>query len=301
MCQVCGCSANRDHEHDHHLDHDHHHGQGHTHGHEHHHGHHHDHNHGHNHQDGDGRAPLNAVHAPGIGRARIIQVEQDILSENDRYAAANRARLEAADIVALNLMSGPGAGKTTLLVRTLSDLLPALPIAVIEGDQETSFDAERIRATGAATIQINTGRGCHLDAHMVGHAIDSLQPAPGSLLIIENVGNLVCPAGFDLGETAKVVMLSVTEGDDKPLKYPGMFHAADLMVVTKTDLLPYVSFDLDRCVDFARRVNPKIGVLTVSATTGQGLDAWYDWLKRQGRGRHVAAAPGLAEAAPAAP
>ncbi|TVR96410.1 MAG: hydrogenase accessory protein HypB [Rhodospirillales bacterium] len=314
MCRVCGCSAtagdNADarvaepgapQHHAHAPDRDHHHDHGHRHHHQHTaHGHDHGHDYRHDHRRGGVvRAPLNAVHAPGIGQARIIQVEQDILAENDRYAAANRARLKAAGIAALNLMSGPGAGKTTLLVRTIADLGPILPIAVIEGDQETSFDAERIRATGAATIQINTGRGCHLDAHMVGHAIDRLEPAPGSLLIIENVGNLVCPAGFDLGEGARVVLLSVTEGDDKPLKYPDMFHAADLLVVTKTDLMPYVAFDLERCIGFARRVNPGIDVLTVSATDGAGLDAWYDWLKRAAAAGGTTAPSPLRETVPA--
>ena len=154
------------------------------------------------------------------------------------------------------------------------------PIAVIEGDQQTSFDADRIRQTGVQAVQINTGKGCHLDARMVGDAAHSLDPGAGSVLFIENVGNLVCPAAFDLGESRRVVMLSVTEGEDKPLKYPDMFHAADLMLITKIDLLPHVSFDVDRCVDYARRINPAIEILRVSAVNGKGLDAWLAWIDR---------------------
>lgn len=221
------------------------------------------------------------MHAPGTSHARIVQVEQDILGENDRFAAANRAWLGARGVVALNLVSSPGSGKTTLLVRTIADLCDRVPITVIEGDQQTSFDAERIRGAGAPAIQINTGKGCHLDAHMVGHALERLQPEPDSLLFIENVGNLVCPAAFDLGEACKVVMLSVTEGEDKPLKYPDMFHASRLMLLTKIDLLPHVAFDVDRCLSYARRVNRDIEMLPVSATTGKGLAAWYNWISRR--------------------
>ena len=218
--------------------------------------------------------------------ARIVEVERDILGENDRLADRNREFFAGRGILALNLVSSPGSGKTTLLVRTVGDLIGRMPLAVIEGDQRTSFDADRIRATGVAAMQINTGKGCHLDAHMVGHGVERLDPDPGSVLFIENVGNLVCPAAFDLGEAHKVVMLSVTEGDDKPLKYPDMFHAADLMVLTKIDLLPYVPFDVDRCVGFARRINPAIEVIHLSATSGEGLDAWYQWIDR---GRAVTA------------
>jgi hydrogenase nickel incorporation protein HypB len=212
--------------------------------------------------------------------ARIVEVERDILGENDRLADRNREFFAGRGILALNLVSSPGSGKTTLLVRTVGDLIGRMPLAVIEGDQQTSFDADRIRATGVPAMQINTGKGCHLDAHMVGHGVERLDPDPGAVLFIENVGNLVCPAAFDLGEAHKVVMLSVTEGDDKPLKYPDMFHAADLMVLTKIDLLPYVPFDVDRCVGFARRINPAIEVIHVSATSGEGLDAWYQWIDR---------------------
>jgi hydrogenase nickel incorporation protein HypB len=213
--------------------------------------------------------------------ARIVQIEQDILGENDRFADGNRAFFAGRGILTLNLVSSPGSGKTTLLVRTIDDLGGRMPLAVIEGDQQTSFDADRIRATGVPALQINTGKGCHLDAHMVGHGVERVDPVPGAVLFIENVGNLVCPAAFDLGEAHKVVMLSVTEGDDKPLKYPDMFHAADLMLLTKIDLLPYVPFEVDRCIEFARRINPAIEVIHLSATSGEGLDAWYRWIDRR--------------------
>ena len=208
----------------------------------------------------------------------FLRVEQDILAKNDRYALENRKRLATAGVFALNLVSSPGSGKTTLLVKTVEALKKKLPVAVIEGDQQTSIDAERIRATGVPAIQINTGRGCHLDAHMVGHAMDSLPLDRGSILFIENVGNLVCPAGFDLGEAHKVAILSVTEGDDKPLKYPDVFAAARMMVLSKIDLLPYVDFDIGRCVDHARAINPNIMVLKVSARSNEGMADWLAWL-----------------------
>jgi len=216
---------------------------------------------------------------PGLSQARMVQIEQDILAKNDQYAAANRQRLFDAAVLALNLVSSPGSGKTTLLTRTLTHLKAEMPLAVIEGDQETAFDAERIRATGVPALQINTGKGCHLDAHMVGQALDQLELPEGGMLFIENVGNLVCPAAFDLGEAAKVVILSVTEGADKPLKYPDMFHAARLLLINKIDLLPYVDFDLDEAIAHARRVNPGLEVLPLSATSGEGFDAWLGWLK----------------------
>lgn len=214
---------------------------------------------------------------------RVIRLERDILSKNDAYAQANRARLMAAGQFALNFVSSPGSGKTSLLVRTISDLRSRFAIAVIEGDQQTSNDADRIRATGAPAVQINTGKGCHLDAHMVGHALDQLPLQTGGLLFIENVGNLVCPAAFDLGEAHKVVVLSVTEGEDKPLKYPDMFAQADLMLLNKTDLLPHLDFDVTACVDFARRVNPRIDILTVSAQTGDGMPAFHLWIEQRAR------------------
>ncbi len=270
MCSVCGCGegevrvdgqAGGDH---------HHHGR---HGHHHHHDHHHA-------GAGDlhfGTGPAGAA-APGVSQTRMLRIEQDILSKNDAYAAGNRARLADRGILALNLVSSPGAGKTTLLTATVTRLRGRTPVAVIEGDQETANDAERIRETGAPAVQINTGRGCHLDAHMVGHALDHLDLTAGGVLFIENVGNLVCPAAFDLGERHKVAILSVTEGEDKPIKYPDMFAAADLMVLNKVDLLPYVDFDVDRCIEYARRVNPDIEVLRLSARTGEGMDAWLAWI-----------------------
>ncbi len=225
-------------------------------------------------------AGLGGTHAAGLPPTRTLQIEQDILARNDAYAARNRQLLCDRAVFALNLVSSPGSGKTTLLVRTIEALRGRLPVAVIEGDQQTSLDADRIRKTGARAVQVNTGKGCHLDAHMVGHALGELAPADGSLLMIENVGNLVCPAAFDLGEAHKVVILSVTEGDDKPLKYPDIFHAADLMLVNKVDLLPYVTFDVDRAVAYARRVRPELAAMRVSATTGAGFDDWLAWLER---------------------
>jgi hydrogenase nickel incorporation protein HypB len=214
----------------------------------------------------------------GHDTARLVKVEQDLLAKNDAYAAQNRNYFRQQGIFALNLVSSPGAGKTTLLVETIKRLKGRFPIAVIEGDQQTEHDADRIRATGVPALQINTGRACHLDAHGVGHALLELGVKPHSLLAIENVGNLVCPSSFDLGEAHKVVVLSVTEGDDKPLKYPDMFHAADVMILNKTDLLPYVDFDVERCLNYARQVNPDIQIMQLSATTGDNLSAWTDWL-----------------------
>jgi hydrogenase nickel incorporation protein HypB len=202
-----------------------------------------------------------------------------VLGKNDRIAAENRAWLRERGIVALNLVSSPGAGKTTVLERTIRELRAEGPIAVIEGDQETPLDAERIRAAGCPVVQVNTGRGCHLDAAMVASALRSLAPAAGSLLFVENVGNLVCPALFDLGEEAKVVVASTPEGDEKPLKYPHMFRASALVLLNKIDLAPHLAFDADRCVANARRVNPRLDVLAISATRGDGLERWYGWLR----------------------
>ena len=251
------------------------------------------------------------VSVPGLSESRAIRIEQDVLGANNQVAQQNRAHFHAHGVRALNLVSSPGSGKTTLLcatIRALQQQHPELPLAVIEGDQQTSHDADRIRATGVPAIQVNTGKGCHLDAPMVAQAFARLalhdhahehghhhhdhdhdhdhghghghghNHHPQSLLFIENVGNLVCPALWDLGEDAKVVILSVTEGEDKPLKYPDMFAAAQLMLLTKTDLLPHLSFDVQRCVDYARRVNPGIRILQLSATTGEGMNAWIDWL-----------------------
>lgn len=209
----------------------------------------------------------------------MVQIEQDILGKNNEYAAANRRWFAERGILALNLVSSPGSGKTTLLTRTINDLKNELKLAVIEGDQQTANDAERIRETGVKALQINTGKGCHLDGHMVGHALETLQPEEQSVLFIENVGNLVCPAAFDLGEAHKVAILSVTEGEDKPIKYPDMFAAADIMLLNKCDLLPYLQFDVDKCIEYARRVNPGIKVLHTSATSGEGMESWYQWIK----------------------
>lgn len=241
------------------------------------------------------------VSVPGMSQERAIKLETDILGANNRVAQQNRAHFESHGVTALNFVSSPGSGKTTLLCATIEALKrrqPGLHVAVIEGDQQTSFDADRIRATGAPAIQVNTGKGCHLDAPMVAEAFAQLHThdhghdlAHGhdhhhhhhgddhSLLFIENVGNLVCPAVWDLGEAAKVAILSVTEGEDKPLKYPDMFAASQLMILNKTDLLPHVKFDVARCIDLARRVNPAIEVIQLSATTGEGMDAWLNWLE----------------------
>jgi hydrogenase nickel incorporation protein HypB len=210
---------------------------------------------------------------------RIIDLDQRILAKNDDLADTNRAWFASRGIVALNLMSSPGSGKTTLLERTVRDLADAVPVSVIEGDQETVFDAERIRATGCSVVQINTGSGCHLDATMVADGVRVLGPPDESVLFIENVGNLVCPALFDLGEAARVVIMSVTEGADKPLKYPYIFRVADLIVINKIDLLPYVDFDVVRCRAAARAVNPSVEFIELSATGGLGLDDWYGWLR----------------------
>ncbi len=236
------------------------------------------------------------VSVPGLSQARAVRIEEDILGANNRVAARNRHHFAAHGVTALNLVSSPGSGKTTLLCATITALARQAPdchVAVIEGDQQTSFDADRIRATGAPAVQVNTGKGCHLDAPMVAQAFAQLHShdhhhhhhehgdgGERSLLFIENVGNLVCPALWDLGEAAKVVILSVTEGEDKPLKYPDMFAAARLMVLTKTDLLPHLSFDVQRCLAMARQVNPTIEIIQLSSTTGQGMDEWLAWLQR---------------------
>lgn len=301
MCRVCGCSDGdvriEGHPHDHGHDHDHTHGHTHGHGdgHEHHHDHDHD-KHGHSqhvHRQGNGDLHFGhgaaGVHVGGVDQMRLVRIEQDIFAKNNGYAAENRAKLVASGAVALNLVSSPGAGKTSLLVATINSLKATRPVAVIEGDQETSNDADRIRATGAPALQINTGRGCHLDAHMIGHAMASLPLGGGSVLFIENVGNLVCPAGFDLGEAHKVVILSVTEGDDKPLKYPDAFAAADLMILSKIDLLPHVDFDVARCIGHARAINPTIDVIQLSARTGDGLGEWLAWIEAAARLAAVAA------------
>jgi len=215
-----------------------------------------------------------------MSQERIVQVERDILSKNDAFAADNRNFFESNGIFALNFVSSPGSGKTSLLVRTIEDLKGRLAINVIEGDQQTSNDADRIRETGVRAVQVNTGKGCHLDAAMVGHAVEEIAPEPRSVLFIENVGNLVCPAGFDLGEARRVVVLSVTEGEDKPLKYPDIFAAADLMILNKIDLLPHLDFNMGQCIANALRVNERLQTLMVSARTGEGMEALHVWLER---------------------
>ncbi|MFC9873416.1 hydrogenase nickel incorporation protein HypB [Nocardia salmonicida] len=257
MCATCGCGDDDaavitlPHEHEHEHEHE---------------------PHGHSHGHGGDH-----VHLPVT---ETITLEQKVLAKNDLLAQRNREWLAARDILALNMTSSPGAGKTTLLERTIREFTE-VPIAVIEGDQATLLDAERIGATGCRVVQINTGAGCHLDAEMTYRALESLDPAPGTLLFVENVGNLVCPALFDLGERGKVVVISVTEGTDKPLKYPHMFAAASLVLVNKIDLLPYVDFDLDRCREYAAKINPHAQILPLSVTSGSGMAQWYDWLRRQ--------------------
>jgi hydrogenase nickel incorporation protein HypB len=311
MCGTCGCGgeatvtvldrggetagAAHGHEHHHHHHHEHHgnnhsHSHSHSHDHSHHtHGHHaHDHHHDHGHSPAhhslDHRHD-NHRHSADHGRAHeprnIVELEAQVFAKNDALAARNRAWFAGREILALNLVSSPGAGKTTLLERTIRDLGKELPLFVLEGDQATANDGARIRAAGAPVVQINTGTGCHLEADMVARGLMELKPRVGAVVLIENVGNLVCPAMFDLGERAKVAVLSVTEGEDKPLKYPHMFRAAEVMILNKIDLLPYVDFDAELAIAYAREVNPDITVLRVSARSGEGLDAWYGWLRRE--------------------
>jgi hydrogenase nickel incorporation protein HypB len=234
-------------------------------------GHHHD-DHDHDHHDHDHRGDHHHPHT------ETVTLEQKVLAKNDLIAERNRQWLADRNVVALNITSSPGAGKTTLLERTIREFGSQRPIAVIEGDQETLLDAERIRSAGARAVQVNTGAGCHLDAEMVHRSLQTLDPPNDTLMFIENVGNLVCPALFDLGEQTKVVVISVTEGADKPLKYPHMFAAAGLVVINKIDLIPYVDFDLETCVGHARSINPGVPVLPLSAKTGEGAGAWYEWL-----------------------
>ncbi|MCU0543621.1 MAG: hydrogenase nickel incorporation protein HypB [Oscillatoriaceae cyanobacterium Prado104] len=233
----------------------------------------------HHHDDRDRSHSSTTAQIHAQIHSTTIALEQNILAKNDRIAAQNRGWFKGRNTLALNLVSSPGAGKTTLLVRTIRDLQSELPIHVIEGDQETANDARRIQETGCKVVQINTGTGCHLEAEMVERGLQQLHPPLDSIVMIENVGNLVCPALFDLGEFAKVAILSVTEGEDKPIKYPHMFRASQVMILTKIDLLPYVEFDRDRCIEYARQVNPHIQIFELSATTGVGLECWYNWLR----------------------
>lgn len=266
MCTVCGCVDSKIEGESHQHEHDHHH---------HHHAHPHVHHHGHDLHFGQGPA---GVEVPGMSQERLIEIETDILAKNDRYAEANRKALGALGAFAVNLVSSPGSGKTSLLCKTI-EALGDVPLGVIEGDQQTANDADRIRATGAQAVQVNTGKGCHLDGHMVGHAMEHLDMVQGALLFIENVGNLVCPAGFDLGEDCKVAILSVTEGEDKPLKYPDMFTVSRLALLNKIDLAPHCDVDLDLYEANLRRVNPAIEVIRLSARTGEGMDNWLNWLR----------------------
>lgn len=304
MCVTCGCGEGEttidgaamahdpDHEqaHAHGVPHVHTHADGttHSHGHDHEHGeaHAHDHDHGHDHphtHDHDHDHPHPHPHAHDLqvpGRdAQTIALETAVLGKNQALAERNRGWLAGRGVLALNLMSSPGAGKTTLLERCIRDLQGTVAISVVEGDQATANDAQRIRATGAAAVQVNTGTGCHLEADMFERALKVLQPAAGSLVVVENVGNLVCPALFDLGENARVVIFSVTEGEDKPLKYPHMFSTADVLLLSKIDLLPHLRVDLQLMLDNALAVNPRLKIFPVSAYTGEGLDAWYGWLR----------------------
>lgn len=292
MCETCGCSDDAkttitdlktgqaialpadDHDHDHH-DHDHH---DHSH-------HDHDHNHQHSHGEHTHTHSHDDVPHTHASDGRVIRLEQDILAKNNRLAERNRGWFAGRNVLALNLVSSPGAGKTTLLERTIRDLGDEIPIHVVEGDQATLHDAERIKATGSRVVQINTGTGCHLEADMLAHGLEQLDPPMNSLVMIENVGNLVCPALFDLGEHAKVVIASVTEGDDKPIKYPHMFRASQVMILNKIDLLPHVQFDVDRCLDYAHQVNPDLTVFQLSATTGAGLEPWFEWLRSESQRR----------------
>jgi hydrogenase nickel incorporation protein HypB len=291
MCETCGCSdesrprltnlqsgATMAIDAAHHHDHDHDQAADHTHSghhHEHHH-HHHDHDHDHHHDHGHHHG---ADHSHG--HRTTIRLETEVLAKNNRLAERNRGWLAGRNILALNLVSSPGAGKTTLLERTIRELGQELTFSVIEGDQETTNDAERIQATGCRVVQINTGTGCHLDAAMLASGLQQLDPPMNSVVLIENVGNLVCPALFDLGECARVVIASVAEGDDKPIKYPHIFRGSQLMLLNKTDLLPHVPFDVGRCLEYVHQVNPSIHVLEVSALRGDGLAGWYDWLREQ--------------------
>ena len=258
MCTTCGCDPEEllNHVHDH-EDHEHSH---HSHKHDHSHDHKHDH---HDHKD---------------SRRKVIAIEEDILAKNNRLASFNRALFKDKGIFVLNLVSSPGSGKTTLLERTLRDLSGKFRFSVIEGDQQTDNDAQRIAATGVTVRQINTGAGCHLDAHQVMHGTEGFDLDHLDILMIENVGNLVCPAAFDLGEHHKVAVLSVTEGEDKPLKYPQIFHNSTVMLLNKTDLLPHLDFDVEKCKEFARLVSPGITIFEVSARSGEGMEAWYQWL-----------------------
>lgn len=306
MCDTCGCGHddevtirkpgetghNHEHIHSHAHSHDHgdvSHSHDHTHSHSHDHkheeshthiGHSHGHNHDHHHHtDGHSHEHHHADHNHSHGKE--IKVEQDILSKNNLLAERNRGYFEAKKIIALNLVSSPGSGKTALLERTIKELGKEIKFYVIEGDQQTMNDANRIDQAGAPVVQINTGNGCHLDSDMISRAVKQLNVEDHSVLVIENVGNLVCPSLFDLGEEARIVVISTTEGEDKPLKYPTMFQSSDICIINKTDLLPYVDFSVEKCKEYARQVNRHLTFFELSVKTGEGMDNWYTWLNNQ--------------------
>jgi len=305
MCDTCGCEhgegvtfrkpgdqldSEHNHEHGHTHSHDHdHNGESHSHDHSHNHSHTHDHDHSHNHgdhthdhhqhHDGHSHEHHNADHSHSHGKE--IEVELDILSKNNLLAERNRGYFEAKNILALNLVSSPGSGKTSLLERTIKDLGNDIKFFVIEGDQQTMNDANRIDQAGAPVVQVNTGNGCHLDSDMINKAVKQLEVRDNSVLVIENVGNLVCPSLFDLGEKSRVVVISTTEGEDKPIKYPTMFETSDICIINKTDLLPYVDFDMEKCKEYAMQVNHHLKFFELSVKTGEGMDAWYEWLKAE--------------------
>ena len=282
MCDTCGCGSSdegvkiskpseyrsaKDTAHDHSHQHGESHGHSHDHSHDHSHGHSHEHSHGHSHSED---------HPHSHSNQRLIRVEQDILSKNNLLASRNTGYFDAKKILALNLMSSPGSGKTTLLEKTIQALKGSTEIAVIEGDQQTLNDAIRIENSGAPVVQVNTGNGCHLDAEMIMQASEKLELADNSVLFIENVGNLVCPSLFELGERYRVVIISVTEGEDKPQKYPTMFEHADLCIINKTDLIPYVDFDIEKAKSYALEVNSSLEFIELSAKTGEGMDTWIE-------------------------
>lgn len=295
MCTTCGCSASNEviytdpntgvrqvvpaagahthahgpheHAHDHHHPHDHSHA--------------HDHPHPHEHSHPPGHRVTQPTLTSAAAHGRTVALEQEILAKNQLLAERNRGWLAGREVLAINLMSSPGAGKTSILERTIRDLRMSVPMCVLEGDQATTNDAERIQSAGSPVVQINTGTGCHLDADMVARGLRQLDPPRGAMVLIENVGNLVCPALFDVGEQARVAVWSVTEGEDKPAKYPHMFRTCELILLNKIDLLPYVRFDADRCMALARQVNPNARLFPVSAETGEGMEAWYAWLRHQ--------------------
>ena len=274
MCDTCGCGDSNELKiHDLQPNHEHNHSDDHNHGHDHTHPHSHDHPHSHE--------SVLFSHSHEVGTKKLINLNVDILSDNNRLAQLNRKSFEERNVLCLNLVSSPGSGKTSILEKTIRALIASRKIFVIEGDQQTLLDADRIEKSGAPAIQINTGSGCHLDARMVDTAFNKLEVEPNSILFIENVGNLVCPALFDLGEFKRVVVISVTEGEDKPLKYPYMFQSSHLCLINKSDLLPYVDFNTDKTIEYARSLNPNLEFIIVSAKTGEGMDLWYEWLARQ--------------------